>query len=95
MSVAGNAETSTTAKADIIKKFRLKDTDTGSPEVQIALLTQRIQTLATHFESHAKDRHSNRGMLALVSKRKRLLQYLKTENAERYKAVINSLGLRK
>jgi small subunit ribosomal protein S15 len=94
MSVAENAELPST-KAGVIKKFRIKEKDTGSPEVQIALLTQRIKSLATHFETNANDLHSNRGMLALVSKRKRLLQYLKTENAERYKTVINALGLRK
>lgn len=94
MSVAENAQIPS-SKAEMIKKFRIKESDTGSPEVQIALLTQRIQTLSQHFESHSNDLHSNRGMLALVSKRKRLLQYLKTENAERYKAVINALGLRK
>lgn len=94
MSVAENTGLPSN-KAEVINKFRLKDGDTGSPEVQIALLTQRIQTLSTHFQSHANDKHSNRGMLALVSRRKRLLQYLKNENAERYKAVLNALGLRK
>ena len=94
MSVAENTELPSN-KAEVIKKFRLKDGDTGSPEVQIALLTQRIQSLSSHFQSHANDTHSNRGMLALVSRRKRLLQYLKNESAERYKATLNALGLRK
>ncbi len=83
------------SKADVIKKFQVNKKDSGSAEVQIALLTQRIQTLTRHFETNANDLHSNRGMLALVSKRKRLLQYLKNENAERYKKVLNALGLRK
>ena len=94
MSVAENAALPSN-KADIIKKFQVNAKDSGSAEVQIALLTQRIQILTRHFETNANDLHSNRGMLALVSKRKRLLQYPKNENAERYKKVINALGLRK
>lgn len=94
MSVAENPALPKT-KAEIVKKFQINSKDSGSAEVQIALLTQRIQNLSRHFESNANDLHSNRGMLALVSKRKRLLQYLKNENSERYKKVINALGLRK
>lgn len=82
-------------KAETIKKYQVHDKDSGSPEVQIALLTKRLEELAGHFKNNPNDRHSQRGMLAIISRRKKLLTYLKDENADRYKRVINSLGLRK
>ena len=85
----------TARKAEIVEKFKTHDGDTGSPEVQVALLTERINGLTEHFKSHKKDHHSRRGLLLLVSKRKRLLSYLKDRNVERYRALIKELGLRK
>jgi small subunit ribosomal protein S15 len=82
-------------KQTIIEKFRLHDTDTGSPEVQIALLSDRIGHLTEHFKIHKKDHHSRRGLLKLVGQRRRLLDYLKAKNVERYKTVIAELGIRK
>lgn len=82
-------------KKSIIEKFRLHETDTGSPEVQIALLSERIGYLTEHFKVHKKDHHSRRGLLKLVGKRRRLLDYLKAKNVERYKTVISDLGIRK
>jgi small subunit ribosomal protein S15 len=82
-------------KTDIISKFKKHDTDTGSPEVQIALLTARILHLTEHFKSHKKDYHSKRGLLMLVGKRRRLLDYLKGKSFERYTTTINELGLRR
>ena len=84
-----------TWKSEVIKTFQLTDKDTGSPEVQVALLTNRIEKLSGHFGSHAKDEHSRRGMMRMISRRKKLLQYLKNENSERYKNTITALGLRK
>ena len=83
------------AKQGVIDKHRLHETDTGSPEVQIALLSQRITYLTEHFKVHAKDHHSRRGLLMLVGKRRRLLDYLKSKNLDRYRSVIQSLGIRK
>ena len=80
---------------DIIEGNRLHETDTGSSEVQIALLTERINQLTTHFESHAKDHHSRRGLLKLVSQRRRLLNYLRGISPDRYRALIRKLGLRR
>ena len=80
---------------EILHKYRRHDTDTGSPEVQIALLTERIVNLTEHFKTHNKDHHSRRGLLHLVSLRRRLLNYLKREDADRYKKLIEQLGLRK
>jgi small subunit ribosomal protein S15 len=85
----------TTKKQDVISKFRTHDSDTGSPEVQIALLSERINHLTEHFKSHAKDHHSRRGLLKLVGQRRRLLDYLKRKNLDRYKQVITTLGIRK
>lgn len=85
----------TTQKAEIVEKFKMHDGDTGSPEVQVALLTERINGLTDHFKSHKKDHHSRRGLLLLVSKRKRLLTYLKGRSVERYRTLIKELGLRK
>lgn len=82
-------------KQKIIKKHQTHGTDTGSPEVQIAVLTERLQILAKHFEKHREDKHSRRGMLKMISQRKRLLQYLRNENIDRYRSTLNSLGLRK
>ena len=82
-------------KLDLINKFRTHPSDTGSPEVQVALLTQRINELTEHFKVHQKDHHSRRGLLQMVSARKGLLEYLKKKNAERYKSLIRQLGLRK
>jgi small subunit ribosomal protein S15 len=83
------------AKPSVVKDFRTHDKDTGSPEVQVALLTNRIAYLTDHFKTNAKDHHSRRGLLKLVSRRRRLLDYLKTEDADRYHKLIDRLGLRK
>ncbi len=82
-------------KTDIIEKFRTHDSDTGSPEVQIAILSERIGELTEHFKTHKKDHGSRRGLLMLVSKRRRLLDYLKKCDADRYRDVIGKLGIRK
>ncbi len=82
-------------KTDIVKKFRQHDGDTGSPEVQIALQTERINQLTDHFKTHMKDHHSRRGLLQLVSQRRRLLDYLRGRSVERYRKVIAALGIRK
>ncbi len=79
----------------IIENYRLHEKDTGSPEVQIALLSARIEYLTEHFKTHKKDHHSRRGLLKLVSQRRRLLDYVKSKDVERYRAVIQRLGLRK
>jgi len=85
----------TTAKLDIIKKFSTKSGDTGSPEVQIALLTEKITQLTEHLKLHKKDDHSRRGLLKMVSKRRRLLRYLMDKNEDRYKELIGKLDLSK
>ena len=82
-------------KTDIIEKFAVKEGDTGSPEVQIALLTERINHLTEHLKIHKKDHHSRRGLLKMVGKRRGLLNYLKKKDIERYREVIKSLNLRK
>ena len=82
-------------KRSIIEKYRLHDADTGSPEVQVALLTERISYLTDHFKVHKKDHHSRRGLLKLVGQRRRLLDYLKAKDVERYKTLIGDLGIRK
>jgi small subunit ribosomal protein S15 len=82
-------------KADVINRFRTHQADTGSPEVQIAILSERIGELTEHFKNHKKDHASRRGLLMMVSKRRRLLDYLKTYDTERYKDVIQKLGIRK
>lgn len=82
-------------KKTLIEQFRVHDGDTGSPEVQIALLTERINTLTEHFKRHAKDHHSRRGLLMLIGKRRGLLEYLKNKDANRYRAVIEKLGIRR
>jgi small subunit ribosomal protein S15 len=83
------------AKREIITKYRTHGKDTGTPEVQIALLSERIQQLTEHFKTHKSDHGSRRGLLTLVSKRRRLLTYLKAHDAERYKALIQNLGIRR
>jgi len=81
-------------KADVIKEYRLSNDDTGSPEVQVALLTARINKLTGHFKSHAHDFHSRRGLLRMVNLRRSLLKYLKKVDVERYRNLISRLGLR-
>ncbi|HJZ66837.1 MAG TPA: 30S ribosomal protein S15 [Blastocatellia bacterium] len=83
------------AKTELIGQYKTHPTDTGSPEVQVALLTQRINSLTEHFKTHVKDNHSRRGLLKLVSQRRRLLDYLRRCDADRYREVINRLGIRK
>ena len=82
-------------KAEIVKSNARSANDTGSPEVQVALLTARINDLTPHFKTHAKDHHGRRGLLKMVNQRKRLLTYLKDKDADRYTALIQKLGLRK
>jgi len=82
-------------KKELIDQFKLHDNDTGSPEVQIALLTHRINYLNGHFKIHKKDHHSRRGLLKLVGQRRRLLNYLKGKDVKRYRVLIEALGLRK
>jgi small subunit ribosomal protein S15 len=85
----------TAAKAEVVKNNARSANDTGSPEVQVALLTARINELTPHFKTHAKDHHGRRGLLKMVNSRKRLLSYLKETSPERYTALIAKLGLRK
>ena len=82
-------------KAELVSSFRQHEHDTGSPEVQIALLTERITYLTEHFKTHVKDHHSRRGLLKLVSKRRRLLDYLKRSSLDRYRKLVGTLNLRK
>ena len=82
-------------KSEVVQKFARQPGDTGSPEVQIALLSERISYLTEHFKSHAKDHHSRRGLLMLVGKRRRLLDFLKFKNVDRYRSLIQLLGIRK
>jgi len=89
MSVSGNSKT------EIVEKFQREKGDTGSPEVQVALLTARINDLTEHFKTHRKDHHSRRGLLRMVSRRRKLLDYLKNRNPDSYRNLIEQLGLRK
>jgi small subunit ribosomal protein S15 len=82
-------------KTEVVSKYRRHDRDTGSPEVQVAILSERIAYLTEHFKTHKKDHHSRRGLLKLVGQRRRLLDYLKTVDQARYKALIDQLGIRK
>ena len=82
-------------KKEVIQKYASHESDTGSPEVQIALLTERIAYLTDHFKTHTKDHHSRRGLLKLVGQRRRLLDYLRRKHLERYRKLINTLGIRK
>ena len=86
---------STQNKAQLIEKFRKHETDTGSPEVQIGLLSERIRHLTEHFKIHMKDHHSRRGLLMLVSQRRRLLDYLRSRDVARYRTLIIELGIRR
>ena len=82
-------------KGGVISSYRLHETDTGSPEVQVALLSERIKYLQEHFKTHKKDHHSRRGLLKMVGQRRRLLNYLKKKDVKRYREVIGRLGIRK
>ena len=82
-------------KQELVQKYKRHDKDTGAPEVQVALLTERITYLTEHFKTHKKDHHSRRGLLKLVGQRRRLLDYLRTIDAGRYKSLIDQLGIRK
>lgn len=82
-------------KAELVKEYATKDGDTGSAEVQVAILTERIVNLTEHFKEHKKDNHSRRGLLKLVSQRRSLLDYLRKKDEERYKTLISSLGIRR
>ncbi len=82
-------------KTEVVEQYRTHDTDTGSPEVQIAILTERINNLTQHFKIHHKDHHSRRGLLKLVGRRRRLLDYVKAKDVNRYRTIIGQLGIRK
>ncbi len=82
-------------KQELIKEFAIKEGDTGSPEVQVAVLSERIKNLTEHFKSHKKDNHSRRGLLKMVSQRRRLLDYIKSKDEARYQSLIKRLGLRR
>ncbi len=82
-------------KKNLIEQFKTHEGDTGSPEVQVALLTERVNTLTEHFKLHAKDHHSRRGLLMLIGKRRGLLEYLKRKDVERYRTLIDKLGIRR
>lgn len=82
-------------KSNIVKDFRRSDSDTGSPEVQVALLTERIRGLTEHFKEHKHDHHSRQGLLRMVNRRRKLLDYLKSTDPDRYRELISRLGLRK
>jgi len=84
-----------TAKAEVVSKYARDASDTGSPEVQVALLTSRIVQLTEHFKDHRQDHHSRRGLLRMVNQRRKLLDYLKSKNTDRYKDLISNLGLRR
>ena len=86
---------STEVKKGLIEQYKVHDTDTGSPEVQIGLLTHRIQYLTEHLKIHKKDHHSRRGLLMLVGRRRRLLNYVKNNNVQRYRTIIDNMGLRR
>ena len=85
----------TARKAEVIKTYAVKSGDTGSPEVQVAILSERINNLTEHFKTHVKDNHSRRGLLKLVSQRRQLLDYLKRADEGRYKSLIDKLGIRR
>lgn len=85
----------TSQKAQILQEHQRAKADTGSPEVQVALLTARINDLTGHFKSHVKDHHSRRGLLKMVSRRRKLLDYLRSESTDRYRTLLDRLGLRK
>lgn len=82
-------------KQELVKEYATKDGDTGSPEVQVAILSERIKNLTDHLKTHAKDNHSRRGLLVMVGQRRRMLDYLKNKSQQRYETLIGSLGLRR
>ena len=82
-------------KAEVVEKFRINEADTGSAKVQVALITSRLQYLQEHFRAHKKDHHSRRGLLKLVGRRRRLLDYIKAKDVQEYRALIQELGIRK
>ncbi len=82
-------------KKSLIEQFRVHDGDTGSPEVQIALLTERVNSLTDHFKQHTKDHHSRRGLLMLIGKRRGLIEYLRKKDTQRYRTIIEKLGIRR
>ena len=82
-------------KKTVIEQFRVHEGDTGSPEVQIALITERVNSLTEHFKEHAKDHHSRRGLLMLIGKRRGLLEYLRKKDSERYRSITEKLGIRR
>lgn len=82
-------------KLELVKEYAIKEGDTGSPEVQVAILTERITNLTGHFKDHAKDNHSRRGLLKMVSQRRSLLDYVKSKDEQRYKTLIQRLGIRR
>src|SRR5512137_949849 len=90
-----NVALTTEDKKNLIEKFKVHDSDTGSPEVQVGLLTNRIEYLTEHLKIHKKDHHSRRGLLMLVGRRRRLLNYVKFKDVNRYRAIIETLGLKK
>lgn len=85
----------TEAKTELISKYKVHKTDTGSPEVQVAILSQRISELTEHFKTHQKDHHSRRGLLSMVARRRKLLNYLKDRSPERYQTLITTIGIRR
>jgi len=89
------SESLSVERAEIVKKFGNHETDCGSPEVQVALLTDRLESLTKHLQKHPQDTHSQRGMMKIISRRKALLQYLKDTNVESYRKTVSALGLRK
>jgi small subunit ribosomal protein S15 len=93
--VEGSVTLSKDRKTELIGSYRTHESDTGSPEVQVAILSERINDLTEHFKAHAKDHHSRRGLLMLVGRRRRLLDYLKTKDAQRYADLIRRLNIRK
>ncbi len=86
---------SSVKKREVIEEYKVGNADTGSPEVQVALLSKRIEELSSHFADHAKDHHSRRGLLKMVNKRRQLLDYLKNKDPQRYRELISRLGLRR
>lgn len=91
----GDVSLAQLAPQDVVKKYQINSQDTGSPEVQIALLTRRLEMLTKHFSTNPKDHHSRRGMMNIISQRKQLLQFLRRESVQRYRSTLSALGLRK
>ena len=95
MAIGGSMPLAIEKKKTLIQQYRVHDGDTGSPEVQIALLTERVNSLTEHFKQHTKDHHSRRGLLMLIGKRRSLIEYLRKKDTERYRAIIEKLGIRR